>query len=165
MSAGIIRAMRKIFLVCFLIVFAFLSACASDEERGPTEDVKMTGNAFELIEKARMAYVDQDVQAMKNYFTEGAYADMVRDVKKFERVELTFTPRWVDIKPGGELQVQVAWEGTWYLGADIKGEDTKEELDGIVTFMLSGKPYRISAVKMTSPFAQPDIAVLNRRLR
>jgi thioredoxin-related protein len=154
----IIRPMKKIFLACLLIVLVSMAACSSDEKRGPSEDVVMTKDAFELIENARQEYVAKDIKGMQKYYTENAYKAMVRDVKRFESVELKFTPRWVDINPKGEIQVQVAWEGTWHLG-----EDLKDERDGIVTFTITGKPYKISGQQMTSPFAQPSLDTLNKR--
>jgi len=150
--------MRKIYCIVTLLLLLSLVACSSDEKRGPSEDVVMTGDALELIDKARVAYINHDINGMQKYYTQDGYAAMVRDVKKFESVELTFTPRWVDIDTQGELQVQIAWEGTWNLGEEII-----EKREGIVTFIISKKPYLISGQKMTSPFAQPSLDTLNKR--
>ncbi len=144
--------MRKILTgIMPVVILALLSACATDGERGPSEDVILTDEAFRVVERARETYVQKDIQGLKEYFTDEGYSLMVRDVKKFESVELKFTPRWVEIKPDGTVHLQVDWEGSWRLR-----EDWTEERDGIVTFILLRN--RIKDMKMTSPFGQPEIS-------
>jgi hypothetical protein len=139
-----------VFLLALLTLV--LSSCATEEKRGPSEDVLLTDRALEVVEHVRAVYARGDVKAMKPLFTEEGYSRMVRDVKKFESVELEFTPRWVEIKADGAVHVQVVWEGTWDLG-----DNWVEVRDGMVTFVLEPGKWLIRDLKLTSPFGQPDI--------
>ncbi len=126
-----------------------VGACTPKEVKVQSEDSRLAEEAFALAEDMRKAYVSKDFTILERYATEEGFKAMKKHLRDFERVELKFTSRWVDIE-GGELTLNVAWKGTW----TIRGRE--REGRGMAVFQLAGSPLRLNRVLRSSPFRNPD---------
>jgi hypothetical protein len=139
--------MRKLLFVAVAVLL--LGACAKKEVKVQTEDSKLAVEAFALAENMRQAYVNKNSEAFESYATDRGLRDVNRDLEDFEKVELSFTPKWVEIELE-RLVLNVAWEGTW----TIRGR--AREGQGMAVFELTGRPLRLNRILRSSPFKNPD---------
>lgn len=139
--------MRKVLLIVMAVLL--VGACAPKEVKVQSEDSRLAEEAFALVEDMRKAYVGKDLKALESYATEDGFKDLKKRLRDFERVELKFTSRRVNIE-GGELTLNVAWKGTW----TIRGRE--REGRGMAVFQLTGSPLRLDRVLRSSPFRNPD---------
>lgn len=116
----------------------------------PSLDSEFAREAFAVAENMRKAYVEKDFENLRKYCTEEAYNSIIREIKRFDSVELEFTPRWVDIE-GDTLTLNEQWKGRWM----VNGEAT--EARGMAVFELKGTPLKLSAILRGSPFDQPPL--------
>jgi hypothetical protein len=70
-------------------------------------------------------------------------------MKRFDSVELTFTPRWVEVEDS-TVYLNVAWKGTWI----VTGKQIEER--GMAIFVLEENPLKLSKVLRANPFRQPE---------
>jgi hypothetical protein len=139
--------MRKVLLIVMAVLL--VGACTPKEVKVQSEDSRSAEEAFALAEDMRKAYVGKDFKALERYATEDGFKDLKKHLRDFERVELKFTSRWVDIE-GGELTLNVAWKGTW----TIMGREREDR--GMAVFQLTGSPLRLNRILRSSPFRNPD---------
>jgi hypothetical protein len=139
--------MRKILFIAMAALL--LGACAKKQVKVQTEDSKIAVEAFALAENMRAAYVNKNFEAFESYATDRGLRDVNRGLKEFEKVELSFTPKWVEID-GGTLVLNVSWEGTW----TIRGREREER--GMAVFELTGRPLRLNRIIRSSPFKNPE---------
>jgi hypothetical protein len=136
-------------LVMALLAALALGACGKDLKR-PSEDTLLAREAFALAEEMRAAYTGHEFRRLKGFCTADGYEELLRNIKRFESVELEFAPRWVDIKRDGAVFLNVQWEGIWHV------EGGTEEERGMAVFELVGRPLRLRKVHRANPFSQPE---------
>jgi hypothetical protein len=136
-------------LTVLLLTMLLVAACTTKEKR-PSPDSLLSVEAFGIANGMKDAYVEKDFRRLEKYCTKEGYDSILRDIRKFESVELEFTPRWVEIKKDGDLYLNVSWSGTWKLKNDIAHER------GMAVFVLVGKPLRLSRIIRGSPFNRPE---------
>jgi uncharacterized protein YcfL len=138
--------MRKILLL--LLVGALLVSCSNKEVKQVSQDSKMTLEAFALAETVKNAFIVKDDITLKKSSTETGYRDIMENTRAYDRVELTFTPRWVEIE-NNQLHVNIAWKSVWVAA----GKSTEER--GMAVFVMEGVPLQISKVLRGNPFVFP----------
>jgi hypothetical protein len=139
--------MRKILFIAMAVLL--LGACGKQKVKVQTEDSKLAVEAFALAENMREAYVNKNFKAFEHYATARGLRDVNRRLKDFEKVELFFTPKWVEID-AERLVLNVAWEGTW----TIRGREREEH--GMAVFELTGRPLRLNKIVRSNPFTNPE---------
>lgn len=137
---------RKILIISLLLLTA--AACSKKEVKRDSLDSRLAREAFEVAEELRQAYVSEDFGGMRAHATQEAYDGIVRDIKRFDEVELSFTPRWVEIE-GDTLVLYEAWKGAWEMGGETK------EARGLAVLEMKGTPLKLSGILRGSPFDQP----------
>ena len=131
------------------LLAAFTAGCASDVKK-PTEDSIIAMEALDIVEGLRNAYTSRDFSSMARFSTGEAYRVIGGGLKSFDKVELAFTPKWVEMNRDADaVEMLVAWRGTWTVGENVS------EKDGMVLFSLGGKPLKLMGIERLSPFAQP----------
>ncbi|MEW6067723.1 MAG: hypothetical protein AB1610_05495 [Nitrospirota bacterium] len=109
----------------------------------------MTEEAFALMETIKNAYINKDMELIKDSSTEEGYKELSGVIKKFDSVELTFTPTWVEIEDS-TISLTVSWKGVWMAYGNRKEER------GLAVFILEGRPLRLSKILRANPFRQPE---------
>ena len=138
--------MKKILLL--LLVGALLVSCGKKEVKQVSQDSKITLEAFTLAETVKNAFIVKDDITLKKSSTEAGYRDIMENTRAYDRVELTFTPRWVEIE-NNQLQVNIAWKSVWV----VAGKSTEER--GMAVFVMEGVPLKISKILRGNPFIFP----------
>ena len=139
----------RIFVICSLVL-VLVSACGGKKEvKEETPDAKISKEAISIAETVRSAYVEKTFSSIQWVSTEDAYKAILNSVKHFDSVELTFTPKWVEIEKT-MVYLNVAWNGTWTVG----GETTRER--GMAIFLFDGQPLKLSKIIRGSPFVYPE---------
>ena len=143
--------MRNLLCLVFaIILLAALTAGCSSDAKKPTEDSIIAMEALDIVEELRKAYTSRDFSSMARFSTNDAYRSIAASLKSFDKVELSFTPKWMEIdRAGSAVEMLVAWKGTWRVG------DKSEEKDGTVLFIIGGKPLKLQSIERLSPFSQP----------
>ena len=109
----------------------------------------MTMEAFTLAETIKNAFIVKDNITLKKNSTESGYKDITADTRLFDSVELTFTPRWVEIEKN-QLHVNISWKSTWI----ASGKSTAER--GMAVFVMEGTPLKVSKILRANPFVMPE---------
>jgi hypothetical protein len=136
----------------FLVLLPLLLLSCEKEIKKPSEDTLLARQAFALAEGMRDAYVRKNFRAFRKYCTELGYEAVLKGIKKFSRVEIEFTPRWVDIEEDGTVYMNISWKGSWTMLNRV------EDLSGMAVFKLAGKPPRVEDIVRGNPFEQPAVA-------
>lgn len=139
----------KIYLLLLFVMLVGIPACGKKEVKTVSPESRMTTEAFSLIETVRDAYIKRDLNVIQSNSTANGYQDIAGGKKVYESVELTFTPKWVEID-GSTVKVNVSWKGVW-LSAGKKTEDT-----GLAVFILDGKPLKVTKIQRANPFIRPE---------
>jgi hypothetical protein len=141
------HAIGIVFRVLFIAaLFAFV-ACS--EAKKVTQDSITAKEAFAVAEEIREAYLNRDRAAIETNCTTNGYRDMVGAIKNFEKAELDFAYKWVDIEQSS-VSLRVAWSGKWTIS-----NKTVEER-GIAIFLLEGNPLKLNKILRENPFKQPE---------
>jgi hypothetical protein len=128
----------------------FIAACGGNKEvRKESRDYRISQEAFSVAEALRTAYAKKDLLGIQGISTREGNKEIVDSIRYFDSVDLTFTPRWVEIEKS-KVYLNVAWKGIWTVG----GEITRER--GSAVFLLEGSPLKISKVLRGSPFKYPE---------
>jgi hypothetical protein len=135
--------------IVLLTLIIFFTSCGKGEVKPVSPEVKITQEAFRLIETIRDAYVDNDRKTLERNFTNDGYREFIGAVKTFDSADLIFTPTWVEIKDS-VVSVNVSWKGTVIIG----GKKTEDR--GLAVFVLEGRPLKLSQVQRANPFRQPE---------
>ena len=139
--------MKKILLLLFVVVL--LVSCGKKEVKTVSQESKITQEAFTLAEVIKNAFMVKDNITLKKSATEAGYKDITANTKGYDRVELTFTPRWVEID-NNQLQVNISWKSTWM----VSGKSTEER--GMAVFVMEGTPLKLTRVLRGNPFVMPE---------
>lgn len=135
--------------VILIIAFFSMFACGGKEVKKVSDESKTAIEAFETAEKIKEAYLSRDLSALEGYTTKDGYRDMLGAMKKFDKAELNFSHKWVDIDKS-TVSLRISWDGKW-----VTGGQTKEE-KGIAIFVFEGKPLKLSTIQRANPFRQPE---------
>ncbi len=139
------------FIMCFfwLIPFLFFSCGGKKEVKPVSQESLISREAFSVAEALRDAYEKKDFSAMADRSTKEGYREIIDSVKHFDSVELTFTPKWVEIEKA-MVYLNVAWKGSWTVGKETIRER------GMAVFLLEGTPLKLSKIVRGSPFKYPE---------
>jgi hypothetical protein len=124
-------------------------ACGKKEVKPVSEESKSSIEAFALTEKIKTAFINKDLTAIQAVSTEDGYRDATTNRKPFDSVDLTFTPRWVEIEDS-KLFVNVSWKSKW----TASGNSTEDR--GMAVFVMEGKPLKLSKILRANPFIFPE---------
>lgn len=142
--------MRKTVLVLMgLLTVTFLFACGKKEVKIQSQESKTAEEAFALSEIIRDAFINNDRDAIRKNTTEDGYKIITANKKAYESLELSFTPRWVDIEQT-KVMLNVSWKSKW----TAAGRSTEDR--GMTVFVMEGKPLKLSGVLRTNPFIFPE---------
>ena len=135
-------------LCCMLLVFA--AACGGKKEvKTVSRESTMAQEAFSIAEAVRAAYAKKEFTAISERCTKEGYRDIIDSIKHFDSVDLTFTPRWVEIDKA-KMHVNIAWKGAW-----VVGKETIRER-GMAVFQFEGTPLKLSKIVRGNPFKYPE---------
>lgn len=137
-------------LLAPLILFTLLAGCGGKTEvKEVSKDSKMATESFEIAESIRAAYVRKNFVSISDISTKEAYKEIIDSVKHFDSVDLTFTPRWVEIEHS-KVVLNVSWKGNWTVGKDV----IKER--GMAVFQFEGSPLKLAKIVRGNPFQYPE---------
>lgn len=138
--------MKKTALLC--CIFLIFVSCGKKEVKPVTQESKTALAAFHLADKIRQDFIDRDLSAVRQNSTEKGYEDITSGNVSFDSLELTFTPRWVEID-NNKILVNIAWTSDWV----ISGK--KKEDRGMAVFVMEGVPLKVAGIKRANPFVPP----------
>lgn len=139
--------MKKTLVIMITLAFVFIG-CGKDNVK-PSDDSLSTTEALNIINTVKTAYQEKDKDTLKNYL-DPALAESVFKELFFEKAELSFTPKRVNIN-GSTVMVNLNWRGTWV----IKGNNIKRR--GVTVFVFKGSPMKLISVEGDNPFHTPVI--------
>lgn len=140
----------KMKIMSVFVVLFILSACGGKKEvKQVSMESKVAQEAISVMESIKGLYIKKDLPPIAERATQEAYKDIIDSIKHFDSVELTFTPRYVEIDQS-KVYLNIAWKGTWSVG----GESFRER--GMAVFLLEGKPLRLSRILRGNPFKYPE---------
>ena len=136
--------MKKIALV--LLICCFAAACGGKKEvKQVTQESKTATEAFALAETIKTAFMKRDTSTLQKNATETGLKDITANRKAYDSVDISFTPRWVEIE-SGKLMVNIAWKSSWTLSG------RRNEERGMAVFVMEGSPLRVSKILRSNPF-------------
>jgi hypothetical protein len=133
---------NRAFLLAFLVL---LFSCGSKDVKPVSPESKVSLEAFALVETIRTAFVKNDLLTLQNNSTPEGYRDITVNRRLYDSVDLTFTPRWVEIE-GSQTTLNVAWKGRWIASGKAFADR------GMAVFLLEGRPLKISKILRGNPF-------------
>jgi len=139
--------MKKILLLVLACVM--LISCGKKEVKPVSQESRMTMEAVALAETIKNAFIVKDDITLKKSSTDSGYKDITANTRSFDSVEITFTPRWVDIE-NNKLHVNISWKSTWIMS----GKSTDER--GMAVFVMEGTPLKVSNILRANPFVMPQ---------
>ncbi len=141
--------MKGRFILLF-VAFFVLSACGGKKEvKQVSMESRIARDAIGIIESIKESYIKKDLSSISERATKEGYRDIMDSIKHFDSVELTFTPRYVEIEQT-KVYLNIAWKGTWLVG----NETFRER--GMAVFLLEGNPLRLSKILRGNPFKYPE---------
>jgi hypothetical protein len=137
------------YFLLMVITPLLLMSCGGKEVKPVSPEAKLVQEAFSLAETLKMAYTENDRSTLETNSTKDGYKELVGALKAFDRVELTFTPTWVEIRDTS-VYLTISWKGTW----QVKGKEIEER--GQAIFALEGQPLKLAQIQRANPFKQPE---------
>lgn len=134
--------------ILLLALFVFMS-CSSKEVKQETDESKKAREAFAVAEAVKDAYLKKDLSAIENNTTKEGYREILGATKNFDKADLTFSHKWVEIDKA-VVSLKIAWSGTWV----VSGHTTEER--GTAIFVFEGRPLKLSRIRSSNPFRQPE---------
>ncbi|MBF0618150.1 MAG: hypothetical protein HQK88_15215 [Nitrospirae bacterium] len=137
--------MKKILVLSIISLFLTM-ACSKKTIKPVSNESQTAQSVIETIYLLKTAYAQKDEAAMRRYTTdEGFSSNFKASATDFSSADLSFTPKWVDIK-ANTIQVQMSWTGKWvYHGNNI-------DENGVADFVVTGPPYRVDKILKDNPF-------------
>jgi hypothetical protein len=140
--------MKKIALI--LLACCMMVSCGGKKEvKQVSQESKTTTEAFALAETIRNAFVNKDLTTIRKNSADEGYRDITSNRKSFDSVEMSFTPRWVEIE-GSQVAVNITWKSTWALSG------RKVEERGMAVFVMEGNPLKVTKIMRANPFIFPE---------
>ena len=137
------------YFLLMVVTPLLLMSCGGKEVKPVSPEAKLVQEAFSLAETLKEAYAENDRSTLETNSTKDGYKELIGALKAFDRVELTFTPTWVEIRDTA-VYLTISWKGTWL----VKGKVTEER--GQAIFALEGKPLKLAQIQRSNPFKQPE---------
>jgi hypothetical protein len=137
---------NTVFLLSFLVL---LFSCSSKEVKPVSPESKTALEAFSLAETVRTAFIKNDLLTLQNNSLPEGYTDITVNRRPFDSVDLTFTPRWVEIEKD-KVILNVAWKSLW----TASGKTFADR--GMAVFVLEGSPLKIAKIPRGNPFIFPE---------
>jgi hypothetical protein len=138
--------MKKTALFCCILFI--LVACGKTEIKPVSQESKTALAAFALADTIRGDFIGKDLAAIRQNATEKGYEDITSGSASFDSLELTFTPRWVEIE-NQKVFVNISWTSSWVAGGK------KKEDSGMAVFVMEGSPLKVSGIMRDNPFVAP----------
>ncbi len=136
-------------LIVGVFMMSLLSvSCSKKEVKQVSQESKMSLEAFTLAETVKNAFIRNDRGVLQNNSTEEGFKDITANTQVYDSVDITMTPRWVEIE-AEHLLVNIAWKSTWI----VSGRRTEER--GMAVFKMQGKPLKIAKILRGNPFLYP----------
>ena len=136
--------MKKIALL--LLASLLLLSCGGKKEvKQVTQESKAATEAFGVAETIRNAFVKKDSATIQRNATEAGFKDITSGRQVFDSVDITFTPRWVEID-GDKMLVNISWKSTWMQSG------RKSDERGMAVFEMEGNPLKLSRILRANPF-------------
>jgi len=140
----------SLLLVPLALILISVAACGGKKEvKQVSQESKTAQEAFSLAEKLRVAYVDRNFSAVQDLSTADGFKDFMNSIRHFDSVDLSFTPRWVEIEKT-TVYLNVSWKGTWIVGKESFVER------GMAVFLLEGSPLKLGKIVRGDPFRYPE---------
>ena len=133
-----------ILLACILLV-----SCGKKEVKPVSQESKATTEAFAVAETVKNAFIKKDLITIQKNSTEEGYRAITANSKSYDSVDITFTPRWVEIE-GSQITVNISWKSSW----TVSGRKTDER--GMAVFAMEGNPLRVTKILRANPFIFPQ---------
>jgi len=138
--------MKKILLLVLAVVM--LISCGKKEVKPVSQESKMATEAFALAETVKNAFIVKDDITLRKSSTEEGYKNITANTRGYDRIEFTFTPRWVEIE-NNQLNLNISWKSTWV----VAGKSIEDR--GMAIIVMDGVPLKISKVLRGNPFVMP----------
>jgi len=136
-------------LLCTLLL-VLMAACGGKKEvKQVSQESRISQEAFSVVEQLRTAYLKRDFAVIADHCTTGGYREIVNSLKHFDSVDLTFTPRWVEMEKA-KVYVNVSWQGSWKVGKDTFRER------GMAVFLFEGTPLKLVKIVRGNPCKYPE---------
>ena len=132
-------------LFCILLVVV---SCGKKEIKPVSRESKTALEAFKLADEVRQEFIKRDFAAIRQNSTEEGYDAIAGDKTSFDSLELTFTPRWVEIDKD-RVVVNISWTSNWVIGGKEKQDS------GMAVFVMKGLPLKVAAIERANPFVAP----------
>lgn len=141
---------KKILLLIVLVPLLIFNACGGKKEiKQASLESKIAEKAISLMESIKELYTKKDLSKISEKATSEGYRDIVDSIKHFDTVDLTFTPRYLEIEQT-KVYLNIAWKGTWTVGTETFRER------GMAVFLLEGNPLKLSKILRGNPFKNPE---------
>ncbi|MBI5639611.1 MAG: hypothetical protein HZA17_04210 [Nitrospirae bacterium] len=135
--------------VLLLVIGIGLLACGKKEVKQVSPESKTTTEAFALSETLRISFIKNDRAALQKNSTEDGLRNLSANKKPFDAVELSFTPRWVELE-GNQILVNITWKSVW----TAAGKNFSDR--GMAVFVMEGRPLKLSKILRSNPFIFPE---------
>jgi len=136
--------MKNITLLLFACLL--LVSCGGKKAvKQVSQESKAATEAFGVAETIRNAFVKKDSSTIQRNATDAGFRDITAGKQVFDSLDLTFTPRWVEID-GDQMLVNISWKSTWTLS----GRKTEER--GMAVFVMEGNPLKVTKILRANPF-------------
>jgi len=135
--------MKKIMLL--LLACMLLVSCSKKEVKQTTQESKSAIEAFGVAETIKNAFVKKDLTTLQRNTTEAGMKDVMSGKQAYDSVDITLTPRWVEIE-GEQMLVNISWKSTWTLSG------RKSEERGMAVFVMEGNPLKLTRILRANPF-------------
>jgi hypothetical protein len=139
--------MKKIALI--IIAGLLLVSCGKKEVKQPSQESKIAQEAFALAETLRTGFTKRDMNTLRNNSTEAGFRDLTMNTRPYDSVDLTFTPRWMEID-GSQVALNISWKSSW----SEKGRSSDDR--GMAVFVMEGKPLKLASILRANPFVLPE---------
>jgi hypothetical protein len=140
--------MKKALILLLIAVLPLLS-CGKKEVKKVTDESKTAQEAIALAEEIKEAYLKRDLAVIEKNTTKEGYRELLGAIKSFDKAELTFSSKWVQIEKTS-VSMKIAWSGKWV----VSGATTEER--GTALFIFEGSPLKLSRILRANPFRQPE---------
>jgi len=138
--------MKKTCVALVILVFVFLG-CGGKDRVKPSADSILATEALNTANAIKTAYENKNENSLRSRLAP-ELAESISKELFFEKAELSFTPRLVNIK-ASTVMININWQGTWV----IKGNDIKNL--GVAVFVFEGSPMKLIRVDGDNPFLTP----------
>ena len=139
--------MKKIALLIFAV--ALLVSCSKKEVKQVSQESKTASEAFAVAETIKAAFLKKDSATIQKNTSDIGFRDVTANKKVYDSVDITFTPRWIEIE-GDRLLVNISWKSSW----TISGRKADER--GMAVFVMEGNPLRVAKILRANPFVFPE---------